>query len=144
MRTPIRNYAIGTVWGVAQAPISDDRVVWNAGSNWDFVYPNNQSTPLGDGVLCSIQFQRPDSNGNTRVRVSPRGADICTGHETDCRSSSAARNGQDGLRRNSRAMRMASACPVLMTRSACAVAVIMPTAPVRISASSRMRCAKGV
>ena len=77
MRTPIRNYAIGTVWGVAPAPISDDRVVWNAGSNRDSVYRNNQSTPLGDGVLVfEAGFQFVEVNGNTRVRVSRRGAEI--------------------------------------------------------------------
>jgi len=68
----------------------------------------------------------------------------CTGHAIGWSSSRAARNGQYGWRKNSRAIITASACPVRMMCSACTGEVIIPTAPVMILASFRIFWAKAV
>src|ERR1700682_4573634 len=42
MRTPVWNHAVGTIWCVAPAAVADDRVIGNAGSDWQFVYGEHE------------------------------------------------------------------------------------------------------
>src|SRR6266404_4004536 len=55
MRTPIRNNAIGAIWCVAPAAISNDRVVWNARSNWELIHRLHKSV---------VRFERIDAVRN--------------------------------------------------------------------------------
>jgi hypothetical protein len=66
-------------------------------------------------VCCSSKLDSRFLRSIGARACEPSGAALkyCTGHEIACPSSRAARNGQYGSRKNSRAMTTASACPVI-------------------------------
>jgi len=103
--------------------------------------PRRSGTPCCSSKHDSKLFRSTGTRG-----CAPFGAALryCTGHAIGCSSSRAARNGQYGSRKNSRAIITASACPVRMMCSAWTGEVIIPTAPVMTPASSRIFWAKAV
>src|SRR5262249_4395546 len=43
MGAPVRNDAVGAVWGITPASISHDRVIWNARRDGKFVYGSHET-----------------------------------------------------------------------------------------------------
>ena len=80
-----------------------------------FLTPRRSGTPCCSSKHDSKLFKSTGTRG-----CAPFGAALryCTGHAIGCSSSRAARNGQYGSRKNSRAIITASACPVRMMCSA--------------------------
>src|SRR5439155_20610038 len=137
---PFSTSSIGC-WTFGVGRLLEDFSVSSSLTSLCFLTLRRSGTPCCSSKHDSKLFKSTGTRG-----CAPFGAALryCTGHAIGCSSSRAARNGQYGSRKNSRAIITASACPVGMMCSACTGEVIIPTVPVMTSASRRIFWAKAV
>src|SRR5438876_4271778 len=116
--------------------------------------PAARIVPANLPITISSSFPRrvatPSPSGNPaeiprhRIVAQSRARSYCSGQRTVAPSCRAAVNGQYGSQRSWRSRPTTSACPVRSTCSACSALRIIPTAPVLIPTSRRIRSANGV
>src|SRR5438045_2479077 len=111
------------------------------------IVPVNLPIPISSSFPGRVATPSPSGNPaeipRHRLVDQSRARSYCGGQRTVAPSCRAAVNGQYGSRRSWRARTTTSACPVRSTCSACSALRIIPTAPVLMPTSRRMRSANG-